>query len=67
MPIVTDRPTETTVAVRGRRRRPAIRRRYRAALALLTLLAVLGKAVLADTQAIQAVLEMWRHLQRIGF
>ena len=67
MPILKDRPTETTVAVKEPRRRPLLRRRYRAALALLTLLAVLGKAIQADTQAIQAVVQVIHHLHLFGF
>ena len=60
MPILKDRPTETTVAVKEPRRRPLLRRRYRAALALLTLLAVLGKAI-------QAVVQVIHHLHLFGF
>ncbi len=67
MPILKDRPTETTVAVKGPIRRPRMRRRYRTALALLTLLAMLGKAIQADTQAIQAVVQVIHHLHLFGF
>ena len=67
MPILKDRPTETTVADKELRRRPLLRRRYRAALGLLTLLAVLGKAIQADTQAIQAVVQVIHHLHLFGF
>ena len=67
MPILKDRPTERAAAVKGPRRRPVMRRRYRAALALLTLLAVLGKAIQADTQAIQAVVQVIHHLHLFGF
>ena len=67
MPILIDRPPETTVAVKGPKHRLLLRRRYRAALGLLTLLAVLGKAVQADTQAIQAVVQVIHHLHLFGF
>lgn len=67
MPTLRDRPTETNTAVKGPRRRPVVRRRYKAALAVLTLLALLGKAIQADTQAIQAVVQVVKHLHLFGF
>ena len=67
MPILKDRQTETITSAKGPRRRPRMRRRYKTALALLTLLAVLGKAVQADTQAIQAVVQVIHHLHLFGF
>ena len=53
-------------AVRTPKRRPALRRRYRAALALLTLLGLIGKTVLSDTQAIEAVMQVVKHLHLFG-
>ena len=67
MPILKDRPPETTPAVKGPSRRPRIRRRYRAALALLTLLVLLGKAILIDTKAVEAVVQVIHHLHLFSF
>lgn len=52
--------------VQSPRRKIALRRRYRAALALLTLLGLIGKTVLSDTQAVEAVVQVVRHLHLFG-
>ncbi len=52
--------------VRTPKRKPAFRRRYRAALALLTLLGLIGKTALSDTQAVEAVVQMVKHLHLFG-
>ena len=52
--------------VRTPKRRPALRRRYRAALAVLTLLGLIGKTVSSDTQAVEAVVQMVKHLHLFG-
>ena len=67
MPTLKDRPTETTVAVKGPKRRPLLRRRYRAALGLLTLLGLVGKTILIDTKAVEAVVQVVKHLHQFGF
>jgi len=67
MPILTDRPTETTIVAKGPKRRPLLRRRYRAALGLLTLLGLVGKTILIDTKAVEAVVQVVKHLHLFGF
>ena len=67
MPILKDRPTETITSAKGPRRRPRMRRRYRAALALLTLLGLVGKTILIDTKAVEALVQVVKHLHLFGF
>ena len=64
MTMLKDRPPAE--AVRTPKRRPALRRRYRAVLAVLTLLGLAGKTVLSDTQAVEAVVQVVKHLHLFG-
>ena len=64
MTLLKEKPP--AAVVRPPKRKPAFRRRYRAALALLTLLGLVGKTVLSDTQAMEAVVQMVKHLHLFG-
>lgn len=64
MTLLKEKPP--VAAVRTPKHKPALRRRYRAALALLTLLGLIGKTVLSDTQAVEAVVQVVKHLHLFG-
>jgi len=64
MTLLKEKPPVANVS--APKRKPAFRRRYRAALAVLTLLGLVGKTVLSDTQAIQAAVQVIRHLHLFG-
>ena len=68
MPLLKERtPAAPHEAVPRPRRRSALRRRYKAALTVLTLLALAGKTILIDTKAVDAVVQVLHHLHLFGF
>ena len=64
MMLLREEPPAEAVSVP--KRKLAFRRRYRVALAVLTLLGLIGKTVLSDTQAVEAVVQVVKHLHLLG-
>ena len=64
MTLLKEKPPVETVSMP--KRKPAFRRRYRAALAVLTLLGLVGKTVLCDMRAVEAVVQVIKHLHLFG-
>ena len=64
MTLLKEKPPAEAASVP--KRKPAFWRRYRVILAVLTLLGVIGKTVLCDTQAVEAVVQMVKHLHLFG-
>ena len=61
------KPDAAAGSPRVPKHRSALRRRYRALLTLLTLLGLVGKTLLIDTKAVDALMQMVKHLHLFGF